>query len=252
MLKMKENQHFQIKTEVFEGPLDLLLSLIEKRKLLINDISLSQVTDDFIGYIKSFSEFPIKQSADFILIASTLLLIKSKSLLPTLELSQEEEGSIEDLERRLKAYKRIKELSHHVKTRFGDKVLFMRNPNKNVEPVFSPTKEITVSAMLSSIHDVLKSLPKVEKLAKAIVEKVISLEEMISRLMERVASNLKMTFKEFSKHGEMKTKEQKVQVVVSFLAMLELVKQGAIKAVQENLFEDIHLESNKINTPHYT
>ncbi|MDP2705475.1 MAG: ScpA family protein [Patescibacteria group bacterium] len=249
---MEENNSFKIKTEVFEGPLDLLLSLIEKRKLLINDISLAQVTDNFISYIKSFSDFPIKQSADFILVASTLVLIKSKSLLPTLELSDEEQGSIEDLERRLKQYKRIKELSHHVKTRFGDKVLFMRNPNKNVEPVFSPTKEITVSAMLSSIRDVLKNLPKVEQLAKAVVEKVISLEDMIGRLMERVTSNLKMTFKEFSKHGDMKTKEQKVHVVVSFLALLELVKQGAIKAVQENLFEDIHLESNKIKTPNYT
>lgn len=248
---MEENNPFKIKTEVFEGPLDLLLSLIEKRKLLINDISLAQVTDDFISYIKSFSEFPLKQSADFILVASTLVLIKSKSLLPTLELSEEEQGSIEDLERRLKAFQRIKELSAHVKRQFGEKILFMRNPNKNVEPVFSPTKEITVPALFSAMQNVLQNLPKMEKLAKAVVEKVISLEDMISRLMERVTSNLRMTFKDFSKHGEAKTKEHKIHVVVSFLAMLELVKQGAIKAVQDSLFEDIHLESNKINTPHY-
>ncbi|MEK7117749.1 MAG: segregation/condensation protein A, partial [Patescibacteria group bacterium] len=81
---------FKVKTGDFEGPLELLLELIEKRKLHINDVSLSQVADDFIAHIKSLEEFPMNDSADFILIASTLLLIKSKSLLPTLELTEDE------------------------------------------------------------------------------------------------------------------------------------------------------------------
>src|SRR4051812_32375972 len=100
---------FLVKHEQFEGPLDLLLSLIEKRKLFINDISLAKVADDFINHIKNFEQFPIGESANFILIASTLLLIKSKSLLPTLQLTEEEQGSIEDLETRLKIYQRIKD-----------------------------------------------------------------------------------------------------------------------------------------------
>jgi hypothetical protein len=92
------DSEFQVKTHIFEGPLDTLLSLIEKRKLFINDISLAQVADDYISYVKSLNDFPIADSAHFILIASTLVLIKSKSLLPTLTLSEEEESSIEDLE----------------------------------------------------------------------------------------------------------------------------------------------------------
>ena len=98
------DNEYQVKTHIFEGPLDTLLSLIEKRKLFINDISLSKVADDYIAYIKSLENFPIADSAHFILIASTLVLIKSKSLLPNLTLSEEEEHSIEDLEARLREY----------------------------------------------------------------------------------------------------------------------------------------------------
>lgn len=105
---------FTIKTQVFEGPLDLLLNLVEKKKLFINDIALSKVTDDFIAYIQSFEAMPIGDAAHFILIASTLLLIKSKSLLPTLNLTEEEEVGIQDLETRLKIYKRIKDASLNV------------------------------------------------------------------------------------------------------------------------------------------
>src|ERR1035437_2753511 len=112
---------FTIKTQSFEGPLDLLLDLIEKRKLFINDISLAQVTDDFISHIKQGTGVSMGESAHFILVASTLLLIKSKSLLPDLNLTDEEQGDISDLERRLKMYKCIKEASVHVRRLFdGD------------------------------------------------------------------------------------------------------------------------------------
>ncbi len=93
-------EEYLVKTHIFEGPLDTLLSLIEKRKLFINDISLAQVADDYIAYIKSLNEFPIADSSHFILIASTLVLIKSKSLLPDLNLTTEEQESIDDLEDR--------------------------------------------------------------------------------------------------------------------------------------------------------
>ncbi len=105
-------QHgFNIKTTVFEGPLDLLLNLVEKRKLFISDVSLAQVTDDFIRHVQSVENFPIGESAQFILIAATLLLIKSKSLLPTLQLTTEETENIHDLETRLKLYQKIKVFS---------------------------------------------------------------------------------------------------------------------------------------------
>ncbi|HVT74797.1 MAG TPA: segregation/condensation protein A, partial [Candidatus Paceibacterota bacterium] len=97
---------FTVKQERFEGPLELLLDLIEKRKLFVNDVSLSKVADDYIGYVNNLGEFPVAEGAQFVLIASTLLLIKSKSLLPTLELTTDEQASIDDLNRRLKIYER--------------------------------------------------------------------------------------------------------------------------------------------------
>ncbi|MEK7514667.1 MAG: segregation/condensation protein A, partial [Patescibacteria group bacterium] len=195
---MEEKNQFQIKTEVFEGPLDLLLSLIEKQKLHINDISLSKVTEDYIGYINAQKEFPLGQSADFILVASTLLLIKSKSLLPSLKLSADEAGDIEDLERRLKEYSRMKELSRHIRERFGKEVLFARLPSKEINPVFSPNKSMTVQGLFGVIRQSIANLPKVERLAQAVVDRIVSLEDMVKKITERVTQAMRTTFKEFS------------------------------------------------------
>lgn len=242
-----ETSEYTVKTGVFEGPLDLLLNLIEKRKLFINDISLAAVTDDYIAYINKQTKFPLSQSADFILVASTLLLIKSKSLLPSLSLTQEEEGSIEDLELRLKVYKRIRELSRHVRGMFGKRIIFAKSPSRIVEPIFSPDDNITVKNITESVLMVLKNLPKKKIIPKAIVDKVISLEEMIDNLAKRITKNLKMSFKEFSGMG----KEERVNVIVSFLAMLELVKQGIISVRQDEHFSDITMESDNVSVPKY-
>ena len=239
---------YHVKLDHFEGPLDLLLSQIEKRKLPINEVSLSKVTDDFISYIENTEKFPIGESAHFILIASTLLLIKSRSLLPSLELTREEQGSIEDLEYRLKQYKRIKELSVHVKDRFGKVVLFSPMPRKNIKPVFSPDSKTNIVGIRESMKRILESIPKIEKLPSVLVKKVISLEEMIEGLTERIKKSLKMSFKEFSGSE----KKDKVNVIVGFLAMLELVKRGMIKANQENMFDDIHMETEEIGIPRYS
>ena len=113
---------FKVKTPVFEGPLEVLLGMVEKRKLFINDIALSQVADDYISHVQSIQSekgYPMAEVAQFILIASTLLLIKSKSLLPTLTLTDEEERSVSDLELRLKIYQRLKIASETISKNFG-------------------------------------------------------------------------------------------------------------------------------------
>ena len=238
---------FVVKQQSFEGPLDLLLSLIEKRKLFINDISLAKVADDYIAHIQRFEQFPISDSANFILIASTLLLIKSKSLLPNLSLTEEEQGNIEDLELRLKIYQRIKDASIHIKETFGQKIIFAKSNTRIITPVFSPDETMTLANLVVSIKDVLKNLPKKEIIPKAIVRKVLSLEETILSLTERVKTSLKMSFREFSKIG----KEEKVNVIVSFLAMLELFKQGIIHITQESHHDDITIETKEIGVPRY-
>jgi len=239
---------FTIKTEVFEGPLDLLLSLVEKRKLFINDISLAAVADDYISYIQRFQNLPVGHTANFILIASTLVLIKSKSLLPTLTLTEEEEGSIEDLQQRLKEYKRIKELSIHVKESFGKQIIFQRNQSTHREPVFSPDKKTSTESVLFAIKNIIAKLPKKEIISQAVVKKVVSLEEVIGNLTGRIQSALSLSFREFAGVG----KKERVEVVVGFLAMLELVKQGVIDVVQEESFKDISMESKEVGVPKYT
>ncbi len=238
---------FLVKTHIFEGPLDTLLSLIEKRKLFINDISLAQVADDYIAYIKSLNEFPIADSSHFILIASTLVLIKSKSLLPDLNLTVEEQESIDDLEDRLKQYQKYKALSVHLRERFGINVEYLRLPSKEKKIVFTPDKNTSIDRIFETVKAVIQNLPKKEFVPKAIIQKVISLEEMMDNLSERITKSFKMSFKDFSGHG----KAEKVNVIVSFLAMLELVKQGIINVRQDSDFQDIHMETEQVGVPRY-
>lgn len=237
---------FTVKQTHFEGPLELLLDLIEKRKLFVSDVSLAQVADDYIEYVRNLSDFPVADSAHFVLVASTLLLIKSKSLLPTLTLTTEEQASVADLERRLKLYEKFRELSLKIKPLFGQNVMFSRS-ERVLPPTFSPDADMTVPNLFAAIGRVLTHLPKKEFLPKVIVSKVVSLEEMIGSLTERITSSLKMGFKEFSGAG----RAERVHVIVSFLAMLELVKQGVINVNQEKHFDDIQMETENLGVPRY-
>jgi len=249
---MLNNESYKVEIEIFQGPLDLLLHLIEKRKLHISDVSLLKITDDYISYLKRSEEFSIKNSVDFVLTASILMLIKSKSLLPTLDLTLEEEQSIDELGKRLKDYQEVKRLSVHVKERFGKKISFFRQPDKNIEPVFTPDEKIKEENVFLAMKNILGNLPKKVLSPKVFVEKVVSLEKMIEDLTERVKNSLSMSFKNFS--GMKKdnfTKKDKINIVVSFLAMLELVKQGAIVAKQTCQFGDIDMQTQEINIPDY-
>ena len=233
---------YNVKTAVFEGPLDLLLELVTKRKLFVNDVSLAQVTDDFVSYISGHEEFPISESAEFILIASALMLIKSRSLLPMLELTEEEEESVHDLETRLQVYARIKELSMGLKNIFGKQMIFEKEARKIENIIFAPDLKTDKTNLLLSLQRVIDALPKQEELPKVVVKKVISLEEMIERLAERISKAGKIRFKEFKN-------KDKISVIVGFLAMLELVKRGAIRVSQEG--REIHIESEAISIPNY-
>ena len=230
---------YAVKTAVFEGPLDLLLDLIEKRKLFVNDVSLAQVTDDFIKYIEEQDNFPIGESAEFIVIASTLMLVKSRSLLPMLELTDEEEASIEDLEQRLIVYARIKELSLELGKIFGQNIIFEKNPSKEILVVFSPDSKTDVEELHLALMRVVQSLPKKETMPKATVKKIISLEETIEKLAERISKGIKMNFSDF-------VGEDKISIIVGFLAMLELVKRDILRVNQVGKGE-IEMEKEVIN-----
>ena len=245
-----EKSSYTVKTQVFEGPLDLLLDLVTKRKLFVNDVSLAQVTDDFIKYLEEHEEFPIGESAEFIVVASTLMLIKSRSLLPMIKLTDEEEESIHDLEDRLVIYGRVKELTLGLRNIFGKQIIFEKIPGKNPLIVFSPDSKTDTKNLLLALERVIESLPTKELMPKVIVRKVISLEQMIERLAERISKASKINFKDFHGTKGKMTYEKKVSIIVGFLAMLELVKRGAIRVTQDN-HGNIEMENESINTPIY-
>lgn len=244
---------YNIKTEHFEGPLDLLLNLIEKRKLFIGDFSLSKVADDYIDHIRRFESYPMNDVANFLLVASTLVLIKSKSILPNLNLTKDEESDIDDLKRRLAMYELFRNLSVHVKAQFGKKLIFERSGRPEMQVVFTPEARCTKETMAASIGSVMQALPKKIVVPKATIRKVISLEEMMTRLAERVTGALKTSFAHFARYekGKILPKEDRVEIIVSFLAMLELVKQGIVHVTQREDYGDIDIETHNFEVPKY-
>lgn len=235
-----QKETFQIKTAGFEGPFGLLLELVEKRKLFINDVSLAAVTEDYLAFMNKLGGLSPREISSFILVASTLILIKSKSLLPNLDLSSEEEGDIKSLEERLRLYELFTKLGRNVKNDFGERMIFAPLERKSEVLVFLPDEQITKENMMTFARDVLGSMPKKTFLPEVEVKKVISIEEMINNLTERIQNSIKMSFKDFA--GKVGTREEKVFAIVGFLAMLELVRNGIMHVVQENNFEDIIFE----------
>jgi segregation and condensation protein A len=234
---------YKIKTSHFEGPLGLLLNLVEKRKLFINDVSLAQVTDDYLNYLNRLGQSHPEEISNFITVAATLILIKSKSLLPEFNLTPEEEGDIRALEERLRLYKIFTEVSNGVKKNFGRHIIFPAEERRMETVVFLPDSQITRERMMNFAYDVLGRVPPKIILPEVEVRKVVSVEEMIGKLTERIKNSIQFSFKDFV--GKVKTREEKVVVIVSFLAMLELVRNGILSAVQDANSEEIIIEKTE-------
>jgi segregation and condensation protein A len=236
---------FTVRAGEYEGPLEILLDLIEKRKLLVNELSLSQVTDDFISYVRTSEDFPMEDAANFIAIAATLLLIKSRSLLPELELSSEEEEDVADLERRLKAYEKAREAARELGRIFGRRVMVSAGERKP-EPMFAPSKDLTLERLAQALEETLAAREAQEKLPEARIRPMVTIEEMMDSLHDRVQKALTLSFSEFAGKST-----ERIEVIVSFLALLELVKQGAVEAEQVGAFKDIQITNTGSSVPHY-
>jgi segregation and condensation protein A len=238
---------FKIQTDVYSGPLDLLIDLIEKRKFLINDISLASVTDDYMAYVAQFEKSPLREMADFIVLASTLLLLKSKSLLPILELTEQEEETIESLEKRLRYYQIFRNVGKTIESLFGKTILAERPFAPSQNPLFLPDKYTSVDALRLAMTDVVKNLPKKVEKPKVQVRTVVSLETMIDRLKERIEKQFSFKFKDF--HGDSR---ERSTIIVGFLAVLEMVKQGSVLVRQQAHFHDIEIEREMSTAPKYS
>jgi len=236
---------FHIDTNLYRGPLEALLDLIESRKMSVSDVSLAEVTDAYLSYVEKLPELPLAETSQFILVASTLLLIKSRTLLPTLELSEEERESVEELEKRLARYAIVRNTSKILRGIWGTSPLYLPRRTPLRPSVFSPA-ETSVDSVLQAGMRLLHMLPRPEALAEAAVAPVLALEDVIIHLKQRLSSAFKARFSELTRSKD------RHEVIVYFLAMLELVRSGSVSATQERLFEDITIEGEVVSAaPRY-
>lgn len=237
-------EKFAIATPAYSGPLEVLLTLIEDRKMSISDVSLAEVCDTYLAYVEKLPELPLGETAQFILVASTLLLIKSRSLLPMLELSQEEKESVEELERRLARYALVRKIAKLLRREWGrvPLALAMRAPERPA--VFVPGEAASVS-ILAAVRKLIQLLPKPEALAQAVVAPVLRMEDVIVQLKQRLSQAIRTRFSELTRSRD------RGEVVVYFLAVLELVRSGSASVSQDKLFEDITIEIEQIAAPRY-
>ena len=237
--------------------MDLLISLIEERKLLVNDIALATVTDEYVARISAMGELPLGEASEFVALAATLLLIKSRSLLPSLPLTEEEDSDIKELEYRLSLYQIIRDGSRKLQPRFASTVLW-EGVSPIPSPIFVPHSNITLGGLREAVHRILSEFPKPLALPSVAVKKAVTLEETIERLAGRVSSAISVSFHTFSGNADVQEgkpiafdRARKYEIVVSFLALLELVKRGILKATQPEQFGDITIEQDGAAVPVY-
>lgn len=238
--------NFTIRQEAFEGPLELLLELIEKERLLISGISLAQVTNEYLAYVKSLEKINPVEIAEFLVVASQLILIKSRSLLPSLQLTEDEEQCIEELESRLREYRILRELSKELKKLTGSGVqIATRESYAEYRPVFYPPPSVTGKKLADAFAAFLAAIPKVEKLARETIKRVISLQERIQQIQWSLQGRVEKAFSEI-----VGSSAEKMEIIISFLAILELAKQKIIDVDQEDLFEEIKIRHNASQINH--
>lgn len=241
-----------IKLEAFEGPLDLLLHLLEKNKVNIYDIPIVEITNQYLEYIREMQRQDLNIMSEFLVMAATLIAIKSKMLLPKEVMEgEEEEDPRAELVQQLLEYKMYKCMSYELKDRQIDaqKVMF-KAPTvpKEVLAYEEPVnpEELMADITLHKLNDIFQSVMrrkenKIDKVRAGfgkIEKEEVSLPEKMAYLEQYAVSH-----RHFSFRNLLEAQSSKMEVIVSFLAILELMKMGKITIMQENLFDDIEIES---------
>ena len=230
---------YELKTPQFSGPIEKLLELIEAKELDITRVSLSEVTADFLSYVRMLTDIDSRSLSDFLVVAARLVLIKSKALIPTLPLSEEEEEDIVDRERRLELYKEFKKASKHVELLWRSKAkLYARELFHSGDMrVFYPSKNLSLPALQSSLQNLLRILEKfAERHTETIKRTVVTLEHKMEELVKMLQGSQKS-----SKLSELA--KNKEEVIVLFLAILHLIKDRLIDVQQKSQFDDIMIKS---------
>jgi segregation and condensation protein A len=229
---------YTVAIPVYEGPLDLLLQLIERAELDITTVALAQVTDQFLAHIHSM-QVPPEEISGFLVVAAKLLQIKSEALLPrppVREAGEEDPG--EALAQQLRIYKRFKEIANWLEERT------MRNLRTHLRVAPPPKVEgrldlsnITLTDLLAAAEAIFSEEAGKQALGTVISAPKVTIREKIVLIAERLAHSRNASFKDL-----LGTKPTRLEVVVTFLALLELVKRYRVAARQEALFSDIQIE----------
>lgn len=227
---------FQVTLEKFSGPLQLLLDLIEREELPINEVALAKVTDDYLEHIR-MTDVPTEELADFLVVATKLLLIKSRSILPDLTIEEEDDPS--KLSAQLKMYQEFVKASAFLDEGFRSaRVAFARTKTSlPPAPKFSPPKAFVLADLPQVFSSILKKLEPFFALKEASMRRVVSVQEKIRQLQDVIRERAQLTFSDM-----LGKDKRRVDVVVSFLALLELVKLHVVHVAQHTHFGDITIK----------
>lgn len=247
---MKFNLEYQVKIDAFEGPLDLLLHLINGLEIDIYDIPVSQITEQYLLYIHTMKELELDVASEYLVMAATLLSIKSKMLLPKQEEElfdeefglEPEEDPRDELMRRLIDYRKYKEAAIELKSREEERALVYTKPPSDLSEFAQETSpdrtplDVSVYDMLSAFQKVLRR----KKLQKPLQTKISRQEIPIERRMNEILDDLK-TRPGRRNFMELFPDDSKEYLVVTFLAVLELMKSQLIMIEQEGNFSDLYI-----------
>ena len=242
-----ETNKYSIKLENFEGPLDLLCHLIDKNKMDIYDINLSEITDQYIEYINQMEQMNLEITSEFLVMSSTLLYLKSKHLLPKQE-EEEEQITEEELIRRIIEYKKYKEITQKLKDNF---VEYSKRFYKKVEEIELPKKKIEKEYNKDIIPNTYKNI--LQKNTEKINQNASNIEKIAITETYSVGDTVKEMYKAlikfkkftFNKLFSVK-KHNKREVVTAFSGLLEMSRRSKVITEQNELFGDIEVEKNKM------
>jgi segregation and condensation protein A len=233
---MEEPREYQVNLEVFQGPLDLLLFLIRKKKINIHDIPISTITREYLDYLDRKGRINLEREGEFLLVAALLIYIKSQMLLPRERLSEEEEDPRNVLVSRLLDYQKIKAASKLLKEKEDEQ---MRLWQRTALPPLQSKDEGNLSEV--SLFDLAEAFltlmkKKEQENFRLISGKDVSLEEKIKELIDLLEDKKSLDFLEY-----FYCQESMEAALVSFFCLLELIKTGIVVAVQKSLFDSIQV-----------
>lgn len=232
------SEEYQVHLSIFEGPLDLLLHLVEREELDITKVALAQVTDQYLAHLSELERRQVKELADFLVVAAKLLLIKSLALLPRPPtLAPEVEDVGDELVRQLQAYKRFKEIAVllHEREEKGLHGYVRIAPPPRLEPQFD-LGDVSLSDLLAAVQEALEAVPA-PPVGEVVAPIVVTIDEQIARIEDHLTRRRQVRFRDVL--SEVSTR---VEIIVTLLALLELIKQDRALVRQEEPFGEIVIE----------